>query len=318
MRNVTKILAASGLIVLSFGLAGCEEVAQAPQKAPEVVLQEGLAKLSNMTSYKFDVVLKGDLKGPDGQPPAKVTVDATLNGGIDTKDTKDPRLNLNLKGNMMADADGGTGELSFRMNKDNLYLNLKSLEGKGSITVPEEIKSQLIGKWWTMPVPPEALAEMAKSMPQGADATLTDEQKQMKTLIEQTKFFKDVKFVDMAPVAGEQSYHYTGVLDKTAFSAFVVKASELQGQTVSEEEKTQMKTSMDTFDFSGDFYVGKDSGALNKVKGTLTIKENADKSSPSGTLSLDVTVSDLNKAVTVEVPADAQPIPAEALSSLPL
>ncbi len=319
MSNVTKTLAVSGLMVLSFGLAGCQDVsAPTSQKAPEVALQEGLMKLSGMTSYNFDLGLKGDLKGPAGQPPAKVTFDATMKGGIDTKDAKDPRLNLNLKGNMMADQDGGDGELSFRMNKDALYLNLMALEGKGAITIPEEMKAELINKWWTMPVPPEALEEMAKSMPQGAEANMTEDQKKMKALIDQTKFFKNVAYVNMESVAGEQSYHYTGVLDKDAFSTFVAKAAELQGETVSEEEKAEMKASLESFDFSGDFYVGKDSGVLNKVKGVFTIKENADQSAPSGSVTVEVTLSDLNKPVTIEVPADAQPIPAEALSSLPL
>ena len=319
MRNVSKVLAATGLLVMSIGLAGCQDIgAPVPAKAPEVVLQEGLAKLASLTSYSYNVSLKGDLKGPAGQPPEKVMFNAAANGGIDTKDSKDPRINLVLKGDMTADKDGGDAEISFRMNKDNMYMNLKSLNGKGAVTIPEEVKQQFLAKWWSMPVPPEALAEMAKAVPQGDTANMTDEQKKMKALIDGTKFFKNVAFVGMEDVSGESAYHYTGALDKDAFSAFVVKASELQGKTVSEEEKTQMKTSLETFDFSGDFYVGKTSGTLLKVKGNLTIKENAEKSSPSGSVTVEGSVSDLNKPVTVEVPADAQPFPTEALSSLPL
>jgi hypothetical protein len=223
-----------------------------------------------------------------------------------------------MKGNMMADQDGGSGEVLFKMNKDAIYLNLSSLEGKGSITIPEEMKTQLLAKWWTMPIPPEALEELAKTVPQGDTANMTEEQKKMKALIESTKFFKNVAYVGTEKVAGEDSAHYTASLDKDSFADFTVKAAEIQGQTVSDAEKTEMKKAMENFDFSGDFYVGKTSGVINKVKGVLTIKENADKSSPSGTVTLEGVISNLNKPVTVDVPADAQPIPAEALSSLPL
>ncbi len=320
MRNVTKFLAVTGLLAMSIALAGCQDVGApaAPKKAPEAVLQEGLIKLSALTSYTYNVNLTGDLKGPVNEPPEKVTFDVKATGGIDTKDSLDPKLNLTLKGSMMADQDGADASLAFRMNKEALFLNLDNVTGKGAIAIPEEMKAQFVGKWWTLPIPPEALTEMSKSMPQGDAATMTEDQKKMKSLIEETKFFKNVAFVDNQSVSGETAYHYTGALDKDAFATFIVKASELQGQTISEEEKTSMKASLEGFDFTGDFYVGQTSGTLIKVKGQLTIKENAEKSSPSGTVTLEGSVADLNKPVTVEVPADAQPFPTEALGALPL
>ncbi|MCC6643590.1 hypothetical protein IT411_02470 [Candidatus Peregrinibacteria bacterium] len=319
MSNKLKVLASSGLLVLTMGLAGCQNVmapAEAPQKAPEVMLQEGLTKLSNTTSYSYNVDMVGDLKGPEGEKPELVKFNMNMNGGVEAKDPKDPKLNLNVKGEMSADADGGTGELAFRMNKDAIFLNLMSLEGKGSVAIPEEMKAQFINKWWTMPIPPEALEQLSMSMASGSEANMTEEQKQMKKLVEETKFFKNVEYKGMESVNGEQSYHYTGMLDEAAFSEFVAKASEMQGQTVSETEKADMMKAFEFMDFSGDFYVGKDSGALNKGKGTITFKQNEDKSSPSGTVTVEFVISNINKPVTVEVPADAQPIPMEALGGL--
>lgn len=320
MRKFTKTLAASGLVVVSLGMAGCQNLTApaAPQKAPEVVLQEGMSKLADVTSYGYDLGLKGDLTGPAGQPPEKVTFDLKLKGNVDAKDPKDPKFNLKLSGNMMADADGGSGELDFRLNKDALFINLMKLDGQGAVTIPDEMKAQLVGKWWTLPIPPEALEEMAKSMPQGGDENLTEEQKKMKALVEETKFFKNVEYKGMESVGGEQSYHYTGILDEDAFMAFVAKAAEMQGQAMTESDQAEMKEAMGFVDFSGDMYVGQNSGVLNKVKGTLTFTQDAEKSTPSGTMTVEFMVSDLNKPVTVEVPADAEPIPMEALGSLPL
>lgn len=320
MRNVSKILVVSGLVIVSLGMTGCQNVGApaAPQKAPEVVLQEGMNKLADVTSYGFNVDLVGDLKGPEGAPPAVVNFNVSLKGGVEMKDPKDPKLNLNIKGTMNADADGGSGELGFKLNKEAIFLNLMSLDGKGSVTIPEELKKQYIGKWWTMPLPPAALDEFAKAAPGGDAANMTEDQKKMKALVEETKFFKNVKFVGSENVAGEDSFHYTGELDSVAFMTFVKKAAEMQGSTMSEADQTELKDSMSYIDVMGDMYVGKTSGVLNRMKGTLTFKPNATKPSPNGKVTFDATLSDLNKPVTVDAPKDAQPIPPEALGALPL
>lgn len=318
MRNNLKVLAAGSLVVLSMGLAGCQNAAApaAPQKAPDAMLQEGLTKLSKVTSYAYNVNLNGDLKGPQGEKPEMVKFNMGLTGNVEAKDPQDPKLNLTVKGEMTADADGGSGEFSLRMNKAALYMNLMKLEGKGAVAIPEEMKAQFLNKWWTMPIPPEALSELSNSMAGSDESKMTDEQKKMKKLVEETKFFKNVEYKGMEAVNGEQSYHYTGMLDEAAVSTFIAKASEMQGQTVSDTEKEDMKKAFDQMDFAGDFYVGKDSGALNKGKVTVTLTANADKSSPTGTVTVEFSLSDMNKAVTVEVPADAQPIPAEALGGM--
>lgn len=320
MRKVSKILAASGLVIVSLGMTACQNIGApaVPQKAPEVVLQEAMNKLADVTSYSYDVNLVGDLKGPQGQTPAAVAFNLGLKGGVEMKDPKDPKLNLDLKGTMSADADGGSGEVALKLNKDAIFLDLMTLDGKGSVTIPDSLKTQYVGKWWTMPLPPAALAELAKAAPGADAANMTDAQKKMKALVEATKFFKNVQFVDSASVAGEDSYHYTAELDKDAFMAFVTKASELQGIAMADTDQKDLKASLDSIDLSGDIYVGKTSGVMNKMKGTLTIKANAAKPSPTGTVTFDVTLSDLDKAVTIEVPKDAQPIPADALSALPL
>lgn len=319
MSKAIKALAASGLIVLSFGLVGCQQEAAAPEKAPEEAIQEGMAKLTELTSSSYDVKVKGDLKGPEGELPEKVTFDVTVKGNMEANDPKDPKFNLTLAGSMMADSDGGDGSFEFRMNKEAIYLNLKSLNGKGEVAIPEEIAAELIGKWWTMPIPPEALEELAMTVPSaGGEENMTPEQKQMKELVDNTKFFKDVKYVGTETVGGEASLHYTATLDTAAFAEFTKKASELQGETISESELADMKEALTMFDFAGDLYVGQTSGVLNKVKGVITFKASPDGDSPTGTITVEGMISDFGKSVTVEVPADAQPIPLEALGGLPL
>jgi hypothetical protein len=306
MNKFRIILAASVLSLLV--LSGCQSQ---PAKSPEQVIQEGLSKLSSVTAYSYEVSAIGDLKGPKDTPPAVVKFDLNAKGGIDLKDPKDPRLNLTLAGNFNADADGGKGKFEMRLNKEAIFLNLGELVGQGSIAVPDEIKSQFVGKWWKLPIPPESLEEMAQSLPQGKTENLTPEQKKMKELVDQTKFFKDIKYVDNAKVMGEDSYHYTAVLDKAAFTEFVKKTAEINGESVSETEMKEMQKSFEMFDFSGDMYVGITSGILNKVKGTITIK--GDETSPTGSVTIDLSAGDFDKAVTVTAPADAQAFPLDQL-----
>ena len=317
MNKFSKVLAATGLVAMSLGLVACQ-TATAPTEDPGVVLQKGLTKLMEVSSNSYSVNLQGDLKGPAGEEPEKVTFKLAASGSMEAKDAMEPKFNLSIKGDMMADADGGNLEAAFRMNKEAIYLSLMSLEGKGEVTIPEEIKAELVGKWWTMPIPPEALEELAKSVPTSDTENMTEDQKKMKELLDQTKFFKDVVYKGSENVSGEPSHHYTAVLDKDAFATFVAKAAELQGETVSQAEIDEMKAGMEMFDFSGDFYVGQNSGILNKVKGVFTLKATADGDSPSGTVTVEATAADFNKPVTVEVPADAQPIPMEMLGALPL
>lgn len=323
---MTKASAVGGLLVVSMALYGCQGVGgpaapsqEAPAKAAEEVVQDGIAKLSDVKAYTFDLDVNGDLKAPAGAtPPESVKFNLGFSGGLDVISATDPKMNLKIDGSFDADADGATAAAEIKMNKDAIFLNLMSLEGRGSVAVPQEIMDQYAAKWWKLPIPPEALEEFAKNLPQGGDENLTPEQKEMKELVKNTKFFKDIKFEGVEKISGEDSYKYSAVLDETAFADFVVKSSEMQGTTMSEAEITDLKKGFEYFDFGGQIYVGKDSGVMNKMVGTLTFVENAELNNPSGKVNVEMTVGNLNKAITVDAPAEAEEIPMEALMGLPL
>ncbi|MGL5830898.1 MAG: hypothetical protein ACRCZE_01990 [Candidatus Altimarinota bacterium] len=324
MNKMTKASAVGGLLVVSMALYGCQGVGapapsqQAPEKAAEEVVQDGIAKLSDVKAYTFDLNVTGDLKGPAGSPPESVKFNMSFDGGLDVIAANDPKMNLKLEGTFDADADGATAAAEIKMNKEAIFFNLMSLEGRGSVAVPQEILDQYAAKWWKLPIPPEALEEFAQSLPQGGDENLTPEQKEMKDLVKNTKFFKDIKFASVESISGEDSYKYTAVLDEAAFTDFVVKSSEMQGTTMSETEIADLKKGFEYFDFAGEIYVGKNSGVMNKMLGTLTFVEDAELGNPSGKVTVEMTIADLNKAITVDAPAEAEEVPLEALMGLPL
>jgi len=317
MNKSFRVLVASLLVAISFGLVGCQTTPP-PAEEPQDVLQDGLSKLMEVSSNSYTFSVKGDLKGPAGEEPEKVVFNFNASGSVDTKDSKDPKFNLSIKGDAMMDNDGGDLEAAFRMNKDAIYLSLIALDGKGEITIPDEIKSELVGKWWTMPIPPGALEELASTVPSSDVDNMTPEQKKIKELFETTKFFKDVEYKGSENVGGEPSHRYSAKLDKDAMVGFIVKIAEMQGSAIGQAEITEIKMAMGMFDFAGDLYVGQKSGVLNKVNGVFTLNATSDASTPSGTITIQATASDFNKPVTVQVPANALPIPMDMLGALPI
>jgi hypothetical protein len=304
-----------GVIALTAALvfSGCQQAAQ-PQKAPEEVVKDGMKKLTEVTSHQFEFELTGDLTGPQGEKPEKVKFTLALSGGADMKDNKDPKINLKLSGSGNADADTFDGAAELRLNKEAVFFTLAKLNVKGTEEqLPQEFLDMYVGKWWKITLPPEALDELTASLPEGgSQENLTPEQKQMKELFENTQFFKNIKFVGVESVKGEQSFHYSAELDKEAFMAFAIKASEQQGETMSESDKEEMRKGMEMFDFSGNVWVGQTSGVLNQVSGDIKLKP-ASTDEPSGTISVRLTLWDFNKPVTVQVPSDAEEFPIEQL-----
>ncbi len=321
MANKKKTLLVSGMLMLSIGLTACQTdssdsiLSPKNEEAPEVTLQHAMVKMSDVKSYGFDVTMSGDLNGPTGETPEKVGFNFNLNGGVDMVKVEDPRLNLNMKGAFNADKDKADAEFQLRFNKDAVYANLVALNGSGEMEMPEEFKTMLINKWWTLPIPPEFLVELKNSMPENNEENLTPEQKQIKDLVEKTQFFKNVKRVGNEKVAGEESAHFTADFDKEAFANFVEGVSKIQGEEFTDTDREDLKKGLESINFSGDLFVGSKSGLINKVKGTINLNDK-EKSGVAGKVQLEVSISNINKPVVIEVPENAEEVPMEALSSL--
>ncbi len=289
--------------------SGCQ---QAPKQAPEQMLKDSMKNLTSVTSGQYEFAVNANLDGPQGQDPKKVKVDVTLAGSADIKDLQDPKFNLKFDASGNADATTAAAAAEIRLNKENLFFTLSKLEQKGGGDFAKDFVDTYVGKWWKIAVPPEALKEVAAALPAGGQQSLTPEQQKMKELFESTQFFKDIKYVGAENVKNVPSYHYTVALDKDALTTFVVKATELQGKTLTDSDKADMQKGMKEFDFTGDAWVTQEGSVLHQISGNLKLTP-SETTSPSGTIAVRATLWDLNKAVTVEAPANAQDFPAEAL-----
>jgi len=291
--------------------SGCQ---QAPQKTPEQALNDGMKNLTAVTSHQYAITFNGDLNGPQGQKPAKVTFNVALSGSADIKDMQDPKFNLKIDGTGNADDQGASASAEIRMNKDDVFFTLSKLDLKGAAQpIPKEFMDMYLAKWWKIAIPPEALKEFEANLPEyGSQEAMTPAQQKIKDLVNNTQFFKNVKYVGAESVKDVPSFHYTADLDKDAFMAFALQAAQDQGKTIADSDKKDMQDAMQKIDFTGNVWVTQDTGILNQVTGDIKFISTV-PTDPTGTVSISATLWDFNKPVTVEVPTGAQDFPVQAL-----
>jgi len=282
-------------------VGGCTTVPE-PDKPAEEVIKEGMANLSSITSYKYDVSLKGDMKDPNS---GDVKFDFMVNGAVDVKDMKDPKVSVKLNGSAQ-DAEGTSGSAKAEMvvNKDAVYFNLMSLDLGEEGLLPPDVKDYM-GKWWMIELPPEVLNEMAE-----ASEDMDADSEEMKEMLENAKLFNAPEYVGGESVMGDPSWRYKVTVDKEAFVEFAKETAEREGTPLSASEIAEAEAAFENVDIVGDVWVSSTSNVVNQFKGTMNFKGEAGE---SGVLTVSVTLGDINKPVTLSVPSGAEEFPLEEL-----
>ncbi len=311
------------LLITALGFFAC---AQEPGRPAAEVVKDAMTKLSKVSSYQFDMNIKGDLApktvaqtaDPAAKKKAPVKFDFTIAGGIDKKDPLDPRLNFKFDGSANSDGQNGSAAIDMRLNKDALYFNLAKLMldalpgGSGLSPIPKDFIDKYAGKWWKIAIPPELLKKFSDALANGGKADLSTEDKKMQDLFYKTDFFKDLRFVGIDDVQAGKSYHYHGVLDKVAMTEFLSKTAEIQGKTISPTDRQDIESGFKNFDMNADLWVSKDSGVFNQFLADIHLNgDSASADAFTGTIALKVTLAQFNQPVAVEVPADSTDFPIE-------
>lgn len=298
MKKLWNVVALVAVLALASGcsLSGGTE----PAKPAEEVVKEAMANFSKVTSGNYELTVKGDVVGAPGQVPANANFEGTVSGLFDSKDPKKPQFTMKTVGTMSMDKGASQNvDLELRLNKTDIFVNLAKLPDLGE-SVPKEMVAAFTGKWWQIAIPEGALEGLPVT---GADeSTMTPEQKALKTLVDNTKFFKDLKYEGNESVGGSDCIHYVGTLDKAAIKTFVVEAGKIQGQVMSETELKDLDAFLGATDAPADLWIDSSNMTLKKVGTKLTIAP-----ADAGSLNLEFSfmVSDVNKEVTVEVPEGA-------------
>lgn len=305
VRNRVAMPLISLLVVI--GLAGCQLLGTAtPAKPGEDIIREGISKLIGVTSFSYEVALKGDVKDETGAP---VKFDLNLGGQLDVKDAKDPKAILKVAGTVSDGSNmSGNGSFDLRLNKEALYFDILKLTVEGSSALPPEV-TDMFNKWWKITLPAGTLDEIVLVVPPAEDAKMTPEQLKFKKIMDETSFFGKPVFVGVENVKGEDCYHYSVTLDKKAFIAFMKKLSELNGDVVTDSDLSDAEKSFEKIDITGDAYVGVKSALMQQL--SLTIKMAGGTGEPSGTFTVSLKLWDVGKTITFEAPKDATEFPVE-------
>ncbi len=298
-----KTIFAGGLaaLVAAMAFAGCAATAPAPEKAPEEVLKDSMANMADLTSYKYDVSMKGDMKDPVS---GDVKFDVKLNGDVDVTDMKDPKVSIKLDGS----AEDGTGmggsmKAEFMMNKEAVYFNLMNLDLGEEGLLPPDV-TDYMSKWWMIALPEGFLDEMEE-----ASGEVEMDNAELKKALEDSKVFASPEYVGSESVMGDPSWHYKVNIDKKAFLEFAREASEAQGETISDAEFAETLDAFEKVDIKGDVWVSSTSNVVNKFTGSVDFQ--GGEGEASGTMDLAFTLSDINNPVTLNLPSGAEEFPVE-------
>ncbi len=284
---IISVLALFGVFVIS----GCSS--GGGEKDPKAEIKEAFKNLYAVSSASFGVDFKGDMKAEDG---TSSTFELKVEGATDMSNVKEPKVNLKVKGK------GGVGGQSqefdgeVRLDKENVYFLVGKFPDLGEL-VPAEMITPFLGKWWKMPIPEGTFDKT--TLPTGDEKELTEQQKKIRALLEDTTFFKDLTYVGLE--SGND--HYKGVLDKAALQNFVVEVNKIQGITMTEEDKKAFQEGLDEVQVDTDIWVDTKEKIVTKVSGKIT-----DLKPENGTDAVDfaMTFGDFNEDVKVEAPEDAE------------
>ncbi|PKL36516.1 hypothetical protein CVV38_01270 [Candidatus Peregrinibacteria bacterium HGW-Peregrinibacteria-1] len=286
-------------------------------EAAQQVLNDSFSKMADLNSYEFDGLLALELVG--GLVPLNASL--TMAGEGDVSNPVMPKLNLNIGGkvSMGGDADM-TGQLDVRLLDNTAYLMVSNLENLDSV-VPAEMVAMFSDQWWSIAlddVMEDVNVELEVDDDVVADVEIeanddiadldTEQVEAVKQLIRDASLFTNVE--DVSTEKGV--YHFTGDLDQEGLKSFIVAYGELVGEVVTQEELTEMDNVLANSDIAVQVWIDSKSGDLKRfvVDALVTIPEEERTSDDPNAVKVtaDVTYSNFNKVVTVEVPEDAMPL----------
>lgn len=307
VRNVIAICAV--LAVFS----GCSFLGVNPEKDGDKIVKEGLKNFYDVNVASFNGALKGNFLdaptvGADGKAvtPENLSVDVSFSGSGDMKDPKNLLLNLKFDGTGALGKQGENASGELKINKTETWFLVSKLSSFGGM-IPEEMVKPFLGQWWKTQTPQDMIDSLPPSAALGEETKLTPEEKKARELLKRTQFFSGAKYI------GEENgdYHYSTALDNEAVKNYVKESAKISGETVSEDQLKTLDENLKNVQFNAEFWVGVADQTVHKLK--LDVKANDTTTGTKMDAIFDASISDINKAVTVEVPKDAKEFAPNAL-----
>lgn len=306
MKKIRNLLIPVMLVLFVLTFSGCSLFNGGPKEDPSAVVKEAFKNLYSIKSNSYDVSLKGNYS--DGSEALKF--DFSLTGAEDMADPKKPKFTMLIDGTGSFTGYENQGvKAEIRMDENNFYFILNEVSDFGG-SLPAELVTPYLGKWYKMAIPADAFDDYPVLF--SDDQNLTEQEKQLKTLLENTSFFKEIEY------AGTEGNFlmYKASLDKDAVKTFMVEAAKIEGTTTSEAEVKDLEDGLKMIDLNVDLGVNKDKNVLAKMEGVLKINASEDENgneNGSGSIGFDISIDNIDEAVIVEVPADVSELDPMAL-----
>lgn len=293
MKKIRNLLIPVMLVLFVSTFSGCSLLNKGgPKEDPGVVVKEAFKNLYSVKSNTYDVSLKGNF----GDNSETVDFDFSLTGSEDMADPKKPKFTMLVDGTGSFTGYENQGvKAEIRMDESNLYFVLNEVSDFGG-SLPTELVAPYLGKWYKMAIPAGSFDDYPVLF--SDDQNLTEQEKQLKTLLENTSFFKEIKYTGTEG----NLLMYKASLDKDAVKTFMIEAAKIEGTTASEAEIKDLEDGLKMIELDVNLGVDKDKNVLTKMAGKLEINAEADG---TGSMEFEVSLDNIDEAVTVEVPAGA-------------
>lgn len=283
--------------------AGCG--AKVDKEAQEAV-KTAIANSYKVKSGNYVVSADGKLSTTDpGAGFKELEGSLDLSGVYDASQAKDPKFTfiLGAKGSVDGSEEQSlTGEL--RVANKNFYFNVGNLDKLAALGPYADLVAPFLNKWWFVEMPAEAIESFGVY---GDDETnLTPTQKAMKKLNDETMFFTNVKNEGDDKVDAVEAVKYLVELDKEALKKYIVESGKISGEVLDEDDVKEMNEIVDLVNFKGNVWSSKKDNVAVKIDGTVTLTASEKTDNTGFSFNVSYTISNVNGAVTVEVPADAE------------
>ncbi len=292
-----------GLVTLTI-LSGCGGPKNDPKAQEE--LQKAMVNSYNVKSGSYSMKLSGQVTA-DKNAKAEAEF-KELNGSIDLSGVVDVRTSGDTKFTLKIDGKGSVngekeqsvgGEL--RVAEKNAYFSLNKLEVDSMPDLYKAAVAAFLNKWWYIALPADAIKGFNAAAIDEKD--MTPEQKQLKELVEKTKFFKNVTDMGEDKVGSLVATKYSVELDKEAFNSYLAEVSKISGQS---RDLGDFNKFMKSVEFKGSAWVSKEDKMFRKLEGKATIAPSEETANASMKFQIGFLQDDLEKDVKVEVPAGAE------------
>ncbi len=292
MTKIRNFLIPVMLVLFISTFSGCSLFNKGePTEDASKVVKEAFKNLYSVKSNTFDVSLKGNITGG----PDTMDYDISLTGSEDMADPKKPKFTMAIDGTgSFTGYENQAAKAEIRMDESNLYFVLNEISDFGG-NLPAELVAPYVGKWYKMAIPEGTFDNYPVLF--SDDQNLTEEEKKLKELLENTSFFKEIEYTGTEG----NLLMYKASLDKDAVKNFMVEAAKIEGTTVSEAEEKDLEDGLKMMELNVTLGVDKEKNVLTKMKGVLDFNAEADG---TGSMEFEASIGNIDEPVTIEVPSD--------------